>query len=457
MCIICAKPIDITIPSRDTFAACFEANPDGAGIAYAHEGKVYLHKGLMTITDFNTKLEEIETLIDTQKTAMIFHFRIGTHGSKNNPIHTHPFPLVEDYETMERLNGVYDSVVVHNGVLNIGTLAGSCTKSYQDKDKKTGPSDTMEMISNILYPISVISGWEQNKKIKKLLEHTFGYNKILCLNGDGTIATLSGEFETCDGVMYSNKTYIKRVPVSTNINSQVSYDNYEPEYYTNSIKKYKDEYSKKVASIVNIARKNFNGQDGGFDAIIRFDLLRWYIPMRLTIATRMDYKTFHDFYIVDPSIGIYVNRAYNKIYVYNHENDTLTFLGCLKTYETFSNDFLYNSVLFGYTSDFRKSGALYIAPIYNSSAHYWIDRWKVRSYDIVLKMMFDMMNEIQCIESMEQETTDSIKSEEKDKSINDKRTKRNGNNKNKVIPINKNGIRQGNLLDYAKGNRYNEY
>lgn len=99
-----------------TLLNCYENNPDGAGIAYIKDNKVNIKKGLMSFVEFTEALEEIKQIVDTYKTPLLFHFRIGTAG-KNSPQNTHPYslsPYVEDYKKTEAQT---DVAVVHNGVL----------------------------------------------------------------------------------------------------------------------------------------------------------------------------------------------------------------------------------------------------------------------------------------------------------------------------------------------------
>lgn len=46
MCIIAVKPAGIKMPERDQIEIMWHNNPDGAGIMYSLNGKVYIEKGL---------------------------------------------------------------------------------------------------------------------------------------------------------------------------------------------------------------------------------------------------------------------------------------------------------------------------------------------------------------------------------------------------------------------------
>ena len=51
MCIAILKPEDKVL-SKDTLEECWNSNPDGAGFMYAENGKLHIHKGLMSFSSF---------------------------------------------------------------------------------------------------------------------------------------------------------------------------------------------------------------------------------------------------------------------------------------------------------------------------------------------------------------------------------------------------------------------
>lgn len=78
MCIAIVKPQGTEI-SDEYLKNCFENNPDGAGIAYARDGKLYIVKGIFNQNTFIKTVREAEKLAEGD---MLIHCRIGTSGKR---------------------------------------------------------------------------------------------------------------------------------------------------------------------------------------------------------------------------------------------------------------------------------------------------------------------------------------------------------------------------------------
>lgn len=86
MCIAIVKPQNKTI-SDEYLENCFENNSDGAGIAYANNGKLYIVKGIFDKQKFIQVVRKAEKFAEGD---MLIHCRIGTSGLKNkNNCHPH--------------------------------------------------------------------------------------------------------------------------------------------------------------------------------------------------------------------------------------------------------------------------------------------------------------------------------------------------------------------------------
>jgi hypothetical protein len=206
MCIAIAKPSNVALPNLDLLKNCFLANPEGAGYAFCSHGSVIIRKGFMTWKDFVKEYEDFN-LEQMKQCAMLFHFRIGTHGLKYNPKHTHPFALTDDYTTMEQLYVKTKAAVIHNGML---TDYGTSTYGKKDPELRE-VSDTMEFIKEVLSPLEQLSDWYKNKIIEKLFVSALGsYNKVAILRSDNTIQ-MEGAFVEDKGVFYSNRGFESRV------------------------------------------------------------------------------------------------------------------------------------------------------------------------------------------------------------------------------------------------------
>ena len=178
MCIAIVKTKEGTI-TDDTLKACFEANPDGAGIAFAKDNKLYYLKGIFDVTKF---IEAVRTYEKESQGAMLIHCRIGTSGLKDTK-NCHPH-VVNQY-----------CVMIHNGILDI------------DVPDKSQISDTMIYTERVLKKLP--ERFMDNEEIIRLIGNDIGsYNKFCFLNEKGEFAIANeaeGNWE--NGVWYSNDNY----------------------------------------------------------------------------------------------------------------------------------------------------------------------------------------------------------------------------------------------------------
>jgi hypothetical protein len=136
-----------------------------------------------------------DELISQDFTAvpMLIHFRIGTHGLKSDPKHTHPFPLGRNKEDMEKLSLMSKHAMIHNGIMS--------AFGYE-KDI----SDSMAFARDVLpllYPKINDEG------VQAAISEILGYsNKIAILDGVTQMVWLFGKWNKgADGIFYSNDSY----------------------------------------------------------------------------------------------------------------------------------------------------------------------------------------------------------------------------------------------------------
>jgi predicted glutamine amidotransferase len=197
MCIIVAKPKNVSMPSEETMRMCFTNNPDGAGFMLNHNGRVYGFKGLMTFDDFLKKLKQVERRFgNLREKGVVMHFRIGTHGT-NIPANTHPFPVTNDYRRMRKTNWIADQGMAHNGIIYK-------TSSHQDV-KKNDVSDTMVFNRYCVAPLARFTNITTDQKTRDILE-MIASSKLAFMDGTGKISTC-GSFERVGGILYSNSSY----------------------------------------------------------------------------------------------------------------------------------------------------------------------------------------------------------------------------------------------------------
>lgn len=188
MCIAILKTKGNPI-SDEVLKTCSNNNPDGCGFAYVDDGVIRIFKTL----DFNEFLIEYKKVED--KSNMLLHFRIATHG-KVNVNNCHPF----------KLN--HRMALIHNGIIS----------GYGDsKSKDDGLTDTQDFINKTIGNI----GWKnwKNPAFRELVGKAIGYSKfcILDVSGDYTIINESAGYWV-DGNWYSNKSYEPKKYTATRYN-----------------------------------------------------------------------------------------------------------------------------------------------------------------------------------------------------------------------------------------------
>ena len=192
MCVIAAKPKGVDMPSYETLNSMWIANPDGAGLMYVHEGHVIIDKGYMTFDDFIKHLTQLDKKINLKNTAVVLHFRIGTHGG-NVPANTHPFPISDNVSVLQKLHSKANIGVAHNGIIHI-------------EPRQKDISDTMEYIASQLAPLyRYDKKFYKKKDLMQLVENAIR-SKMAFLTADGVIYTI-GAFTEENGILYSNMSY----------------------------------------------------------------------------------------------------------------------------------------------------------------------------------------------------------------------------------------------------------
>lgn len=178
MCIAIVKPQGTEI-SDEYLKNCFENNNDGAGIAYAKDGKLYIIKGIF---DKNTFIKAVRKAEKIAQGDMLIHCRISTSG-KIDKSNCHP-------------HIVNNSVVmIHNGILDI------------DIPRDSEVSDTIIFIQEYLkdLPIDFIKNPSILKIIEKMID---SHNKFAFLNNKGESVICNKNAGVIkDGIWYSNNSF----------------------------------------------------------------------------------------------------------------------------------------------------------------------------------------------------------------------------------------------------------
>ncbi|MBQ2615950.1 MAG: hypothetical protein IJF90_03740 [Synergistaceae bacterium] len=191
MCIICVKKRGIKMISDDTLRNCWLKNDDGAGFAFTRGKNVYIYKGFLEWKNFLDTFHKLTDKIDTTETPFIFHFRYATHGGIQRRL-THPFPMSQNREVLDKLNVKTHCAIAHNGIIN--------GKAYDNGVD----SDTYLYIQKVIAK-QKMSDIARTKWLNKLSVNTG--SKWAFLTKDGHIYT-AGDFIEEDGVLYSNAGYL---------------------------------------------------------------------------------------------------------------------------------------------------------------------------------------------------------------------------------------------------------
>jgi glutamine amidotransferase len=247
MCIIVYKPAGEVL-DKNILDNCQAHNPDGQGYAYALEGKIHIYK---EVKDYQKLYNHYKkNIIDKKlekKLAVLWHFRIKTHGEINEA-NCHPFKIGDGN----------NMAFCHNGTLhNI--------KADKDKEK----SDTVLFRDKILNHLP--KNWIHNPGLVTLMANFVSTNnKLAFLLKDGQVRIVNmtaGEMN--EGIWYSNVSYKRRKEIkSLNENASLWNRNHnkllrgsedEETRYSPHIKENSDKKLQTALEIVDVVPKSVLG------------------------------------------------------------------------------------------------------------------------------------------------------------------------------------------------------
>lgn len=191
MCIIAVSKAGVKQPSLDQLRSMYTHNPHGAGYMYARNGKVTIHKGLMTWEDFQRAVKA-EGFTDAD--PVVYHFRISTQAGVT-PTMTHPFPLTSKREICEKLDVVCPVGVAHNGIIRM-------TSDYRE----TRFSDTVIFITDYMSKLIRKHSDITDPAVNTMIDHLTNSKWAIMDGSTGEIVTV-GTFINDHGLLFSNSTY----------------------------------------------------------------------------------------------------------------------------------------------------------------------------------------------------------------------------------------------------------
>lgn len=185
MCIAICKPEGLSV-NPEYLSESFKRNPDGAGFAYAEEGKLYIKKGLMTFKEFEEEFEPHKTK------AAIIHFRIKTHGSTDKE-NTHPFMVGSNL------------AMIHNGIIS----------AIDRKDNKN-MSDTYHFNTKILSKLyKRDSRFIYKEPYQELVREYIGASKLVFINNKGHFQIINEKMGVWENeIWFSNTSYKPHQPIA---------------------------------------------------------------------------------------------------------------------------------------------------------------------------------------------------------------------------------------------------
>ena len=189
MCIIVIKPREVEFPSDGILEYCFRRNPHGAGIMLADQGKLMIHKGLMTADEFFDAYHELKERFPAS--PFIMHFRWSTGGGVQ-PGLCHPFPIDNRKRVlMAKQPANVKIAVAHNGIILDWSALNDTV------------SDTLLYVKNVLHPeFQADPRFLFDPANRKKIADEVNGSRLAFMTASGAMCTIGG-FYKYDSVYYS--------------------------------------------------------------------------------------------------------------------------------------------------------------------------------------------------------------------------------------------------------------
>lgn len=182
MCILIAKPTGAQFPSIQAIKNSVNNNPDGFALAYNINGGISVYK-TMSAKRFINKYRALSASLNPNKTAMILHARIATHGAIG-VANCHCWKSFEDTP--------HEMAFAHNGILSI--------------PNRNGMTDSETFLRDYFEPSFALSGWSGATRV---ILNKIGSSKFAFIDKAGNIRKFGHFILEADGCYYSNMSYAR--------------------------------------------------------------------------------------------------------------------------------------------------------------------------------------------------------------------------------------------------------
>lgn len=225
MCVAVIKKAGSPLPDAETLKLCWEANQDGAGMAFKVPGGIRILKGFMTLESF---IHAFRMHYDEMKDVdCFFHFRIATAGGVYSGM-THPFPVSDKSDELKATDIVAPEIMMHNGILPL-------------KPRSADWSDSAELSAVLFEKCKT-----KEQEALLLTNHTLNSsNKIAVMDSEG-VRTF-GPWVEHKGLLFSNMIWQYHQEFQTHWPSGWDSESYYPGRSSRAIFKRSEDYDDELS------------------------------------------------------------------------------------------------------------------------------------------------------------------------------------------------------------------
>ena len=175
-------------PTVDSVKTMMKNNADGAGLAWAQDGRVHAVKGLTSAAAIMDIVAGIPV-----SSSIVFHARIATHGGVYGGM-CHPFPVSRKIAPTAAAWSSTSSAFFHNGILRAWSPSAASRLS-----------DSAIFCADVVAPLQLLGRVRRDAILHRIAVSTA--SKFAIIDADGHISRLGDGWTFDSGVWYSNHTF----------------------------------------------------------------------------------------------------------------------------------------------------------------------------------------------------------------------------------------------------------